>query len=234
MTRLIDRTTVVGPFQCNCRLLVCPRTGSAALIDTGDEPVRILDAIDRAERDLRAAGGPALRVEALFHTHAHLDHIGATRSVREALAARQGEVPPEIWLHRADEPLYQQLRTQGTLFGLEYEEPLAVQKYFEDEQPLRIGELRLSVLHTPGHSPGSVSLRLHEDSALGVPESVLTGDTLFLESVGRTDLWGADGDAMFRSIRERLLTLDGDTRVCPGHGPESTIGHERMNNPFLT
>jgi hydroxyacylglutathione hydrolase len=91
----------------------------------------------------------------------------------------------------------------------------------------------LNVIHTPGHRPGSVSLRVHEDSSLGVKEMVLTGDTLFHGSVGRTDLWGADQDTMFRSIKQRLLTLDGDTRVCPGHGPDSTIAIEKRENPFL-
>ena len=97
-----------------------------------------------------------------------------------------------------------------------------------------MGDIKLSILHTPGHSPGSVSIRIHEDSAAGTSELVLTGDTLFKESVGRTDLWGADQDQMFRSIRERLLTLDGDTLVCPGHGPDSRIGWEKSSNPFLT
>lgn len=105
--------------------------------------------------------------------------------------------------------------------------------FFEHEEEIRIGELKLSIIHTPGHSPGSVSMRLHEDSRLQMPETVLTGDTLFQGSVGRTDLWGADQDQMFRAIRERLLTLDGDTLVCPGHGDDSTIAIEKRENPFL-
>ncbi|HTL12567.1 MAG TPA: MBL fold metallo-hydrolase [Bdellovibrionota bacterium] len=229
----LDRTFVVGPFQCNCRLLACPKTGEAALVDPGDEPQVILEQLEKAAKDARALGLPEPRVTALFHTHGHLDHIGATRSVKEALAVRGGDIA-EIWLHAADIPLYEQLQMQGKLFGLDYEQPLPVEKRFEDEQTLKIGQLKLTVLHTPGHSPGSVSLRLHEDSSLGTAETVYTGDTLFRESVGRTDLWGADGDAMFRSIRRRLLTLDDDTRVCPGHGPESSVGHEKRNNPFLT
>jgi hydroxyacylglutathione hydrolase len=195
------------------------------LIDPGDEPQRILAALGSA----RTRSGAPIRVEYLLHTHAHLDHIGGTRAVRESLA----EHKPRISLHRADELIYQSLRMQGQLFGIEYDDPLPIEHYLEDGQELRVGDFRLSVLHTPGHSPGSVCLRLHEDSAAGARESVFSGDTLFKGSVGRTDLWGADQDQMFRNIRERLLTLDGDTRVCPGHGEESTIAVEKRENPFL-
>jgi glyoxylase-like metal-dependent hydrolase (beta-lactamase superfamily II) len=220
---MIERKWVVGPFQCNCRLLACPKTGEAALVDPGDEPEKILRGLD----GFKTASGAPLRVRYLLHTHGHLDHIGATREVRHALSESR------IALHRADEPLYEQLPMQGKLFGLSFEPPLPVDLYLEHEQELRVGELRLTVVHTPGHSPGSVCLRLHEDSAVGARETLLSGDTLFQGSVGRTDLWGADGEQMFRSIRERILTLDGDTRVCPGHGPDTSVGIEKRSNPFL-
>src|SRR5277367_4106572 len=220
---MLERTVVVGPFQCNCRLLACPKTGEAVLVDPGDEPERILKALEGE----RLPSGARIQVKHLFHTHGHLDHIAATKKVHESLAS-----PPGIWLHRDDEPLYQQLKMQGGLFGLKYDDPLPVDSYFEDAQELKVGELKFTILHTPGHSPGSVCLRLHEDSAAGVSESLYSGDTLFAGSVGRTDLWGADGDLMFKNIRERLLVLDGDTRVCPGHGPDSSIGREKSGNPF--
>ena len=140
---------------------------------------------------------------------------------------------PVIALHRADEPLYRQLKMQGGLFGLKYDDPLPIDHFLEDGEELRVGDLRMNVLHTPGHSPGSVCLRLHEDLSLAVPETLFSGDTLFQGSVGRTDLWGADGDQMFESIRERILVLDDSTRVCPGHGPETQIGIEKRENPFL-
>jgi glyoxylase-like metal-dependent hydrolase (beta-lactamase superfamily II) len=222
---MLEKTLVVGPFQCNCRLLACPATGEAALIDPGDEPDRII----RWAEGMKVPSGKSVRVKHLFHTHGHLDHIGGTRGVREAL-----EGAPPIWLHRADEPLYQQLQMQGGLFGLKFADPLPVDRYFEDEQELKVGELKLTILHTPGHSPGSVCMRLHEDLASGTSESLYSGDTLFAGSVGRTDLWGADGDLMFKNIRTRLLVLDGDTRVCPGHGPDSTIATEKSGNPFLS
>lgn len=227
---MIDETIVVGPFQCNCRLLVCEETAQAALIDPGDEPAKILSAIERAKSEL----GRPISVNYLLHTHAHLDHIGATRNVREALADTQGEVVPQIYLHPSDEPLYKALKQQGQMLGFRYDEPVPVDSYFEDEQDLQVGNLQLNILHTPGHSPGSCCLRLHEDSDTGSIESVYSGDTLFQFSVGRTDLMGGDMGALLRSIKTRLLTLDDDTRVCPGHGPESKIGLEKRVNPFLS
>jgi glyoxylase-like metal-dependent hydrolase (beta-lactamase superfamily II) len=117
---------------------------------------------------------------------------------------------------------------------MDFDEPLPITHFLGHEEEVRVGSLKLSIIHTPGHSPGSLCLRLNEDSALGIPETLFTGDTLFQGSVGRTDLWGADGDLMFKMIRERILSLDGDTRICPGHGPESRISTERQSNPFLT
>src|SRR4051812_22512288 len=109
---------VVGPFQCNCRILVCPRTGEAALVDPGDEAGKILKKI----QELKTPGGAAVTVKYLLHTHGHLDHIGGTRELRSALASQQ----PRISLHRGDEPLYMNLKMQGNLFGLTYEDPLPV------------------------------------------------------------------------------------------------------------
>ena len=231
--KYLERNLVVGPFQCNCRLIMCPETGDAALIDSGDEAPRILSALSKVE--LIGVRGKKLRprLRYLLHTHAHLDHIGGTRGVVEGLRASADSKPPSIALHRADLPIYQMLKDQGKMFGLSYEDPLPVEKLIEHEESLEIGRLKLEVIHTPGHSPGSVGFRLHEDTSLGVPETVFSGDTLFQGSVGRTDLWGADGDLMFKMIRERLFTLDGDTRVCPGHGPETKIGVEKTENPFF-
>jgi glyoxylase-like metal-dependent hydrolase (beta-lactamase superfamily II) len=223
----LEKNVVVGPFQCNCRILVCPTTGEAALVDPGDEPAKIVRALESA----KLPGGAPLRVKWLLHTHAHLDHIGGTRGVREA--ASLGSESAKIALHREDEFIYSKLVDQGRLFGMRYDEPLPVDHFLEHGEELRVGSLKLSVVHTPGHSPGSLCLRLHEDSALGVPETLFSGDTLFQGSVGRTDLWGADGGLMFRSIRERILSLDDDTRVCPGHGGETKVGIEKRENPFL-
>jgi glyoxylase-like metal-dependent hydrolase (beta-lactamase superfamily II) len=228
MTKFLEQTWVVGPFQCNCRLIACPKTGEAALIDAGDEASKILKALEAA----KTPRGAPVQVKYLLHTHGHLDHIGASREVKETLS-KTVKIGPQIALHREDEPLYRQLKMQGQLFGLRYEDPLPVDHYLEDLEEIRLGELKLSVVHTPGHSPGSVCLRLHEVSEVGVPESLYSGDTLFQGSVGRTDLWGANQEQMFKNIHERILTLDDDTRVCPGHGPDTRIGIEKRENPFL-
>jgi hydroxyacylglutathione hydrolase len=229
MSSYFEKNLVVGAFQCNCRLLACPSTGDAVLVDPGDEAETILKTLENS----KTSSGLPIRVRYLLHTHGHLDHVGAARPVREALGRKTPGGSPKIALHRGDEPLYLALKQQGALFGIDYEEPLPVDHYLEDGEEIRVGELRFSVLHTPGHSPGSVCLRLHEDSKLGMPETLFSGDTLFQGSVGRTDLWGANQDQMFRSIRERILLLDGDTRVCPGHGPETRVGIEKRENPFL-
>ncbi|MEN9724349.1 MAG: hypothetical protein RJB38_2335 [Pseudomonadota bacterium] len=242
-SKILEKNWVVGPFQCNCRLIACDQTGEAALVDPGDEAARLMEAL----RDLKTPSGAQVRVRYLLHTHGHLDHVGATRDLREALQSQSQSqnqdqdhkstdvdaLAPKILLHSGDEPLYLQLRQQGQLFGIRYRDPLPLDGYLEHDQEFRVGALRVSVIHTPGHSPGSVCLRLHEDSDAGSRETIFSGDTLFQGSVGRTDLWGGDQDLMFRSIRERILRLDGDTRVCPGHGPETTVGLEKRSNPFL-
>jgi len=235
---MIQKTMVVGPFQCNCRLFVCPHSGEALLVDPGDESEKILKHLQGTS----LVGGQKITVKYLLHTHGHLDHIGATRQVKQAFAGSQisaspqtsANQAPQIALHRGDEMLYQALKMQGGLFGFNYEDPLPIDHYLEDGEILHVGSLKFSILHTPGHSPGSVCIRLHEDQALGAQELLLSGDTLFQGSVGRTDLWGANQDQMFQSIHRRILTLDDDTRVCPGHGPDTFIGIEKRENPFLS
>lgn len=226
---MLQKTIVVGPFQCNCRLLVCPKTGQAALIDPGDDPAHILSELNQ----LRTPHGLPIHLKYLLHTHGHLDHIGATREVKQKVSF-QNEEQARIAIHRGDEALYQNLKVQGQLFGFQYEDPLPIDHYLEDEEEIMIGDFRLSVIHTPGHSPGSICLRLHENSSLEVQETLFSGDTLFQGSVGRTDLWGANQDQMFKSIQQRILTLDEDTKVCPGHGLDTSIGIEKRQNPFLT
>lgn len=235
----LEKNVVVGPFQCNCRILVCPKTGEAAVIDPGDEPAKIVRAIEGMAIDGKLDPGVKIQVKWLLHTHAHLDHIGGTRGVHETLVsgantpAAGAASAAKIALHRDDLFIYEKLKEQGMLFGIRYDDPLPPDHFLSHEETLEVGALKFSVIHTPGHSPGSICLRMHEDSAIGVRETLYSGDTLFQGSVGRTDLWGADGDQMFRSIRERILVLDGDTRVCPGHGPDTQVGAEKSENPFL-
>lgn len=222
---MIEKKLVVGPFQCNCRILACPDTGEAVVIDPGHEAKRILDMIQGAKTE----SGKAIQVKYLLHTHGHFDHIGGTRGVREGLDLLR----PRIALHKEDENLYTHLQMQGQFFGYSYDAPLPIDHYLEDGEELKIGSLKLSMIHTPGHSPGSICIRLHESSAQKAKETLFSGDTLFQGSVGRTDLIGGNHDLMFKSIHNRILVLDGDTRVCPGHGPDTSVATEKRTNPFL-
>lgn len=225
---MIQRTLPVGRLMCNCQILVCPETRDAVIVDPGDEADRILTEIGRIGKEL----GQPVRVRALLHTHAHFDHIGAARGVKEALS-QNGIEAPSIFLHREDEFIYSMLPQQAARFGFRMNAPLPVDRYFEDGQALEFGSLRLTVLHTPGHSPGGVCFHLHSDTAKAVPEMVFTGDTLFREDIGRADLWGGDEALLIKSIRNRLLVLDDDTCAWPGHGPSTTIGHEKRHNPYV-
>lgn len=208
---MIQKTVVVGPLQCNCTLLACEDTKEGILIDPGDEPEKIL-------REVEASG---IKVKYLLHTHAHFDHIGGTKGVKEKTSAL-------VCLHRADEFIYKMLPVQGKMFGMSFEAAPDVEKFLEDEETLNFGHHRLQVIHTPGHSPGGVCFKL-----LGGDEPVFSGDSLFYGSVGRTDLWGGNTDTLIHSIKNRLLTLDDDTEVYPGHGPKTLIGKEKRSNPFL-
>ncbi len=225
---MIQKTLPVGRLQCNCQILVCPQTYQAVLVDPGDESPRIISAIESIEQKLEHK----IEVKALLHTHAHFDHISGSRGVVEHFK-NAGITAPSIYLHRADEFMYQMLPKQAAMFGFESDEPLPVDRFIRDEEILKFGELKFSVLHTPGHSPGGVCFRLHENSASQVPEMVFTGDTLFRRGVGRSDLWGGESQTLIKSIRERLFTLDDDTCAWPGHGSSTLIGEEKRENPYL-
>ena len=207
---VIHKTVVVGPLQCNCSILICPKTLEAIVIDPGDEAEKIIKNLD-----------PGVKVKYLLHTHAHFDHIGATEAMKMATQAT-------VCLHKADEMIYQNLPMQGRMFGMSFSEAPAIEKFIEDNEELKFGEQKLEVIHTPGHSPGSVCFRLS-----GSEERVFSGDTLFRQSVGRSDLWGGDHSLLIRSIKSRLMTLDDEIRVYPGHGPATRIGEEKRKNPFL-
>lgn len=206
----IVETFPVGPLQCNCTVLADPVSREAVVIDPGDEPGRILRSIESMK----------LTPVALLHTHAHLDHITASRAVKEATGA-------PIRLHPLDRSLYDALPEQAAFFGLRAENPLPPDAPLADGEIVRFGPYRLRAIHTPGHTPGSTCFLLEGDAP-----TLFSGDTLFRRSIGRTDLWGGDPDAILASIRGRLFPLDGDTPVVCGHGPETTIDEEKRLNPF--
>jgi glyoxylase-like metal-dependent hydrolase (beta-lactamase superfamily II) len=214
---LTKHSLVVGPLQCNCSILVCSETREAVVIDPGDELESIRALCEREKVKLRYA----------LHTHAHFDHIGATGGLKAWAPAMK------IALHKGDDDLYRNLPMQGRLFGFQFDAPPPVDHFVADEETITWGAgNKLSVIHTPGHSPGGICFRC-DAGRLGHEPVVFSGDTLFQSSVGRTDLWGGDHRQLVKSIRERLLTLDEQTQVFPGHGPPTSIGVEARDNPFL-
>ena len=205
-------TLTVGPVSCKCSIVACPTTSLAAVIDPGGNADEILAEV--------AAMG--VTVKWLLHTHAHFDHILATAEVAATTGA-------EVLLHARDRALYENLPAQGRAFGFFAERPPAVARWLEGGETIAIGNLSVQVIHTPGHTPGSVGYYFAAPAHL-----LLAGDTLFAESVGRTDLPGGSFEDLVVSIREKLYVLPEETRVIPGHGPETTIGWEREHNPFVS
>lgn len=210
---MLCETFAAGPFQCNCTIIADPTTHDAIVIDPGGETERIA-AIVRAND---------LTVRAIVHTHAHLDHIFATREVKDAHGGL-------VCLHPADRPLYDAAAVQAAMFGFPAPRMTAVERWLADGDVLAFGDRAALVVHTPGHTPGSVCF---EVAAPGERTRLFAGDTLFRRSVGRTDLPGGDSAALRRSIQTRLYTRDLDAVVIPGHGPSTTLGDEARSNPFV-
>jgi hydroxyacylglutathione hydrolase len=201
----------VGPLACNCSVVGDDETKEAIVIDPGDE-------IERVQAILTRHG---LKVKYIVATHAHIDHVGGLRKLQDLTGA------PAL-MHEADWPLYQNLAVQAAWLGVEPPGLAEVNQFLREGDSLGWGSLSLEVLHTPGHSPGSVSLYLG-----GEHGRIFAGDTLFQGGVGRWDLWGGSEEQLRRSIREKLLPFPDETPVFPGHGPSTTIGDERESNSFL-
>jgi glyoxylase-like metal-dependent hydrolase (beta-lactamase superfamily II) len=205
---MLLRTLPVGRIRANCYVLVCERTRAALVIDPGDD----LETIQAALASLNA------QVSLIALTHYHFDHVLAADGLRRASGA-------QIAIHRADAAL---LAKPPALFRFlpGATVSVAADRLLEEGDKLAVGDLTLEVLATPGHTPGGVSFWLAAERL------VFTGDTLFREGVGRTDFPGSDSELLLRSIRERLFALPDATLVYPGHGPQTTIGHERLHNPW--
>jgi glyoxylase-like metal-dependent hydrolase (beta-lactamase superfamily II) len=201
-----------GPLGCNCSIVLDEASKRAIVVDPGGD-------LGLIEARLAALGAS---VEAIVHTHTHIDHVGATAGVQRATGAR-------ACIHEADRFLYDLLPVQSAMLGVEMPETVDMEGSLVDGSTVRAGGLEMCILHTPGHTPGSVTFVV----ASGCATRVFTGDTLFKRGIGRTDLWGGDFATIKRSLREKILTLPEDAIVVPGHGPETTIGDERAENPFL-
>lgn len=201
----------LGPFQTNTYLLGCGRTKKGVVIDPGFEADLVLSKIE----DL------GLDIEQILLTHGHVDHVGAVAPVAEATGAK-------VAIHSADVEIYLAAPKMGMFFGVRSDPPPKPDRLFQDGEKIGVGDLTLSVIHTPGHSPGGVSFLCEE---IGV---LFCGDTLFCRGIGRTDLPGGSFSELSRSIRRKLYTLDGGLKVLSGHGPPTTLREEMLMNPFVT
>ena len=211
---MIAQTLAVGPLACNCTIIADEDTGQAIVVDGGDGVDEVAGFLKRNR----------LRAKYLVHTHAHLDHIGDLGRLRDRTGGSG-------LLHPADLPLYRMLPLQARWIGIGNAPPVVpLDGELHDGDRLDVGSVACRVLHTPGHTPGSVSLEFDD----GVRNVLLTGDTLFAGAIGRWDLGGTSMEDIVNSIRSKLLTYDDATPVIPGHGPFTTIGTERATNPYLS
>lgn len=205
---MILKSLAVGPIMANCYILGCERTKAAAVIDPGDDADQIL--MKLAEDNLT--------LKYIINTHGHFDHVGGNSSLKKASGA-------DLVIHEADKPMLAEMGRTAASFGLSAENSPSPDQTVDEGDVLSFGDISLKVLHTPGHSPGGITL--HTDSM------VFAGDTLFAGSIGRADLPGGDFNTLIASIKTKLLPLGDDTKVYTGHGPETTIGREKKSNPFL-
>ncbi len=208
---MIFEHVAVGPLQCNCYILGCEETREALVIDPGDEAELILPLLAKHQ----------LSVQYLLSTHAHIDHVGDLEKLKEQTGA-------QVLLHERDLKLYQNLPMQAARFGLSTPPITEIDHFVHEGDRISFGRHSGEVLFTPGHTPGSLCLHLPEQAG-----QLFAGDTLFQMSIGRTDLWDGSYKDIIASIRNRLLVLDENTVVYPGHGLPTTIGEEKQHNPFL-
>ena len=207
---MILETFPVGPLRCNCTILGDEATHEAMVVDPGDNIPEILSRLQRH----------GLTLSQIVVTHAHIDHVGGAAQLRKATGA-------PVLMNQQDLALLGMMEMQANWVGVPTPDVAPPDASAEDGLTIGLAALPAEVLHTPGHTPGSICLLFTAQHLL------LAGDTLFAGSIGRTDLPGGDSHQILRSLRDRLLVLPDATRVVPGHGPETSIGEERHSNPFL-
>jgi hydroxyacylglutathione hydrolase len=207
---VIHEILPVGMLQCNCSICGDEETRAAIVIDPGDEIDEILAILAKH----------SLKVKAIVITHAHIDHIGGAAKLKKATGA-------PVHMNASDQELYDRLDMQAAWLSVKTPERTSIDTEARDGDTLGLGDAVFHVLHTPGHTQGSISLWIPAEN------KVIAGDTLFRDSIGRTDLPGGNGDQILRSIEDKLLTLPEDAVVVPGHGANTTIGREKERNPFL-
>jgi hydroxyacylglutathione hydrolase len=201
----------VGLLRCNCSVFGDEQSREAIVVDPGDDLEQIESVLERH----------GLKVKAIVITHAHIDHIGGAKKLKERTGA-------PVYMNANDQELYDNLPKQAAWLGVQPPEQTDVDVPARDGDTLALGSATFHILHTPGHTQGSLCLWIPSEQKL------IAGDTLFRESIGRTDLPGGDGRRILRSIADKLLVLPEETQVIPGHGANTTIAHEKEFNPFLS
>lgn len=207
---MIFETIVVGQLAVNCFILGCDSTKEAVVIDPGADAPRIIEMVKKL----------GVTVRYVINTHGHFDHVGANKAVVAATGA-------PLLVHKDDVPFLSRAADVAMMYGLQTENSPPPTQFLEDGMTISFGTCSIKVLHTPGHTPGGCSLYLESAG------KVITGDTLFADSVGRTDFPGSSHEALIYGIRNKLLVLPDETVVYPGHGPSTSIGHERRHNDYL-
>jgi len=202
------KTLTVGAFAVNCYLLIDPKTSEAIFIDPGMEADHLIETVENLNVDLKY----------IINTHCHIDHAAEVKTIQDHF-----KIP--FYIHEAEFPLLQSLPQQGAMFGIPVSEIAQVTSFVADNEGIEFGRIKGKILHTPGHSPGGISILF--------ADRIFVGDCLFYDSIGRTDLYKGNYEQLIESIKTKLMILPDNTEVYSGHGPVTTIGRERIQNPFL-
>ncbi len=205
---MIIKELVVGPLMANCFICGCSKTKEAVVIDPGGD----------ADTILLSLADSKLKVKYIINTHGHFDHVSANGKMKDATGA-------DILIHPLDAPMLEKLSSSAAFFGVSVENSPPCDQTLEEGDTVSFGDITLKVIHTPGHTPGGISLYTN-----GI---VFVGDTLFAGSIGRTDFPGGDFNTLISSIKTKLFNMEDDIRVFSGHGPETSIGVEKRHNPFV-
>ncbi|MFA7059528.1 MAG: MBL fold metallo-hydrolase [Pedobacter sp.] len=207
---MICEIVVVGPLAVNCIILGCEATREGVVVDAGGDADLIISEIERLR----------LNIGQIINTHGHFDHVGANRKVMERFSA-------SLLIHEADASMLERAAVVAKAYGIRGDNSPQPDAFLHDGMEISFGRCRMKVLHTPGHTQGGCCLYLEAE------KTVITGDTLFADSIGRTDLPGGSHEQLLASIKSKLFTLPDDVVAYPGHGPETTIGHEKRSNPYF-